>query len=73
VVKLYECVDQPIDQAAIERIAKQDTDKNLAGLPEGCSNELKPQLAKRLHKEISADEKSLVDLKRIASQAGLAK
>ena len=73
VVKLYECVDQPIDQAAIERSAKQDTDKNLAGLPQGCSGELKAQLAKRLPKEIAADEKSLADLKLIASQAGLAK
>jgi hypothetical protein len=73
VIELYECVDQPIDRAQIEQTAKQDTDKNLAAMPQGCSSDLKAQLANRLHGEISEDEKSLAHIKEIASRIDLAK
>ena len=71
IVKLYECVDLPIERGEIERKAKEDTDKNLSSLPEGCPDNLKSQLAKNLPGLISTDEKSLRAVKGIASQIGL--
>jgi hypothetical protein len=71
VVKLYECVDLPMDRADIERKAKEDTDKNMSSLPQGCPENLKSQLAKNLPGLISTDEKSLRDIKKVATQIGL--
>ncbi len=71
IVKLYECVDGPIERGEIERRAKEDTDKNLSSMPQGCPNDLKTQLAKRLPVLISTDEKSLRDVRQIATQIGL--
>ena len=71
VIKLYECVDLPIERGEIERKAKEDTDKNMSSLPQGCPDNLKSQLAKNLPGLISTDQTSLRDIKKIATQIGL--
>jgi hypothetical protein len=71
IAKLYECVDQPIDQAQVERSAKDDTEKHMASLPQGCPDDIKSKVAKRLPALISIDEQSLKDARRIAAQLQL--
>jgi hypothetical protein len=71
VIKLYECVDLPIERGEIEWKAKEDTDKNMSSLPQGCPDNLKSQLAKNLPGLISTDQTSLRDIKKIATQIGL--
>jgi hypothetical protein len=71
VVKLYECVDQPIDRKEIEKAAKDETDKNLAAMAAGCPADLKSKLTKRLPKLISIDEQSLRQVKQISTGIGL--
>ena len=71
VVKLYECVDLPMDRAEIERKAKEDTEKNLSSLPQGCPDKLKSDLAKSLPGLISTDDKSFRAIRQIATQIGL--
>ena len=71
VIKLYQCVDLPIERGEIERKAKEDTDKNMSSLPQGCPDNLKSQLVKNLPGLISTDQTSLRDIKKIATQIGL--
>jgi hypothetical protein len=71
VVSLYECVDTDIDRVDVETKAKAEVDKNLAGLPAGCSAELKDKMAKRLPKLIEIDEKSLAEMKSLATKINL--
>jgi hypothetical protein len=71
VEKLYECVDEPLDRSTIEQQAKEGVDKSLSTLPAGCSEDLKAKMAKRLPKLIAIDEKSLSEVKEVATQIGL--
>lgn len=71
VIKLYQCVDLPIERGEIERKAKEDTEKNLSSLPQGCPDKLKSDLAKNLPGLISTDDKSFRAIRQIATQIGL--
>ncbi len=71
VENLYECVDETINRPDVEQQAKQQVDKNLAGLAPGCPDDLKAKMAKRLPKLIAVDEKSFLDLKELAKRIDL--
>jgi hypothetical protein len=71
VVDLYQCVDQPIDLAKIEKTAHEKIDAHLATLPAGCPKDLQSQLAKRLPQLIEIDKKSLNQVKKLSEQLGL--
>jgi hypothetical protein len=68
VVQLYTCVDDPITQSDIEKQAQGEVDKKLAAMTPGCPEDLKTKMHKRLPTLISADQKSLQDVKRIVDQ-----
>lgn len=71
VVSLYECIDTTVDRADIETKAKAEVEKNLASLPAGCPADLKDKMAKRLPKLIEIDEKSLAEMKALATKINL--
>jgi hypothetical protein len=71
VVSLYECIDTTVDRADIESKAKVEVEKNLAKLAPGCPAELKEKMAKRLPKLLEIDEKSLADIKDLATKITL--
>jgi hypothetical protein len=71
VVSLYECIDTSVDRTDVETKAKAEVEKNLASLPAGCSEELKDKMAKRLPKLLEIDEKSLAQMKELATKINL--
>ncbi len=73
VIKLYECVDKPMDNKAVEQSAQQQVDKALGAMPEGCPDDLKAKLAQRLPKLIAVDKQSLEQIQKISAQIGLDK
>jgi hypothetical protein len=73
VIKLYECVDKPMDNKAVEQSAQEQVNKALGSMPEGCPDELKSKLAGRLPKLIAVDKQSLDQVQKISTQLGLDK
>jgi len=71
IVSLYECIDTAVDRVDVETKATAEVEKNLASLPAGCSAQLKEKMAKRLPKLVEIDEKSLEEMKRLATQINL--
>jgi hypothetical protein len=70
VIQLYECVDDNVPRAEIEKQAQDEVDKKLAAMPAGCPDDLKAKMKKRLPTLISVDKKSLEDVTLIGKQLG---